>query len=343
MYIQICKDFNQQPNEFVIEAVYPQKSQARMQRIQELLLSRRDMKDKLNDGIVLPLFEVFNHAFHNSSFINMDLSYAGLGNAAAKSIATYLGQTQTLIELNLEGNDIGPIGGEHIGQALKKNISLQILNISINPIGDNGVGKIADALLENRSIQVLNLQSTDASVLALTKIAIALNRNCSLVSLRLDSPRLYTIQEETTIKIAKALPYNTNLVTLSLSCNLIKDHGAMWLAEYLEKNVTLTELNLACNKITTTGVAALAAALQNRCVPCLINLDGNPLREQIIDEIDEVLDQNAGGPNGQMKLCSVEYHTNEWPSDSPPFLKEQRHWLEAKINNNNYSNPHGYQ
>lgn len=339
MYASICKEFSQEPNEMILEALFPRSARSN-DFSNTLMLGCRNSAKKLSDAAVLPLLEVFNHAFQNTFFVVIDLSYAGIGNAATKSIATYLSASRTIVDLNLEGNNVGQIGGEALGTALKQQPSLVRLNVSHNPIGDTGVSKIADSLVDNRTLTELNLNNTQTGVLALTKIAAALNRNCPLISLRLDSPILYTIQEETTIRLAKALPYNTNLVALSLAHGGIKDHGTAWLAEHLEQNATLTELNLACNKITTTGVADLAKALQNRAVPCLINLDGNNLREQLLDEIDEVILED----NGQLKLCNVEYHTNEWPSDSTaPFLQDQRHWLVSRVANEMWQSQGGYQ
>lgn len=311
LYQGTCGDFEQKPEGTILKQVTMMIEREIPCDI--LMLSGRRVAngadknpEQLTDPQIFPLLEVLGHAFPNSPFVTIDLSFNTIKNQGAKAIAVYLTQTLSLERLNLRGNNISEVGASKIAQALYGQSTLKHLDLSCNPIGDEGVSKIAETLLGNNSLTSLNIGNTDMGQVALVKIATALNINETLANLNLTSPLLFSKQEETTISIAKALGTNTTLKSLSLAKHNLQDHGAGWLSEYLALNRTITSLDLSCNKITQTAVAEFARMMGTRETPLKINLNSNNLNRRDMDEILESIEEGSKSAINTVKYNSTD-------------------------------------
>lgn len=309
LYSRTCKDFHQEPVEFINEAI--DKLISGEVPSHTLGLGRNSLEPKVVDSQLFPLFEVLGHGFRNCPFTTIDLSYNKIRNSGAKAIAVYLTQTKNLTTLNLSGNNCEQLGIEKLATALYGQGTLTVLKLAKNPVGDVGMAKLADAMLGNTKIVEADLSDTDLGTVTLMKIASVLRADPQLAKLNIASPNLYSLEEETTIAIAKSLGQNTTLVELNMSFHGMQDHGAGWMSEYLRKNFTLNSLDLRCNKITPTGVASLAASIARRQTPCVIALDGCHLKCREHDEILEAI-ALADEENTPMK---VEF-SSDWEAHS---------------------------
>ncbi len=79
---------------------------------------------------------------------------------------------------------------------------------------------------------------------------------------------------------------HSNITTLDLRNNLIKDEGA----EALSKTRTLTIVNLGMNRITTEGVLAFAT---NDHTIISMNLHGNPIKSEAASNFYEILSKKS--------------------------------------------------
>jgi Ran GTPase-activating protein (RanGAP) involved in mRNA processing and transport len=295
LYARTCADFYQEPVPSV-EGVINLLITGDMP-LNTLSLGGKGKAEKLVDSQLFPLFEVLGHGFPNCPFTTIDLSWNMIRNSGAKAIAVYLTQTRTLTALDLSGNKCEQLGIEKLAQALYGQTTLTSLKLSCNPVGDVGMGKLADALLGNNKLTEVDLGSTDLGTVTLMKLASAIRADAQVQKLNINNPLLYSLEEETTIAISKAIGANTTLKELYMQRHRMQDYGASWLAQYLVMNSSLELVDLRCNQLTATGVATLVTALSKRSVGCSIRLDGNKLKgrehDEIIDAIQEADDQNT--------------------------------------------------
>lgn len=310
LYKSTCQDFNQKPKDSIVNSLDLIITDNLDPHVLDLCGNPVSFSapniPRITDEQVFPLFEVLGHLMPNSPFSSINLSFNHIRNHGANALAVFLTHSQTLTGLNLRGNDIGEAGCIKMAENLSTQMTLKSLDLNTNPIGDTGMSKLADSLVANTTLTDLDIGNTELSTLTLVKMAVALTTNKTLTKLNIDKCLVGSIQEETTIHIAKALAKNATLTDLSMANHRIRDHGANWLAEYLGKNKTLQRLNLSCNYIGTDGVCALAAGISNRPVGCEILLDNNMnLKGAPTVDIEETIDESLT-IDGQI---TVEYHT----------------------------------
>ena len=288
-YKSVCADFGETPSAYIMAGVANIAHPG-----QALLLSGASAgqgnKERLNDATLYPLLEVLAYSFPTCPITTLDLSMNHLGKTSAAGLSMLLNACQTLTHLDLSGNDLDRAAGEAIADALMQpTCSIVKLNLHTNPIGPYAIAKFAQVLQVNTKLLELNLGNVECETLSLMKIATSLQSNHTLKRLNLDSPLLYSCQEETTIHLARSLALNTSLIALSLKGHHLTDDGARWIAHYILPNSHLTDINLSRNQLTTTGVKHFIPTLAHRRVECLITLDGNLLTGQTFEEIEEAI------------------------------------------------------
>jgi hypothetical protein len=350
LYGSVCEDFGVPADAAVLAAIADASGDIPESGLGALALGRwQKSAAKLGDERLLPLLEGLSHAFPSYPIHTLDLSYTGLGDAAARPLAAFVAATRSLVALNLEGNHIGPRGAALLAQALAQQPSVQHVNLAWNPLEDAGACALADALAAggNSTLIALELGNTHMGVLSVIKYASLLRaRQPPLARLTLDAPLHSSAGEEAVAAIARALP-SAAVSSLSLAKFQLTDGGARLLAQALAQNASLAELSLRCNRVTATGAAALARALRARPGACFVNLDANLLREQALDELYEALDTAAAaGGAGAGALggygvglsalagedrCEVQFITDE-PLDAEEVdrFQAQRHCLVSR-------------
>jgi len=209
-----------------------------------------DLKDcsRFNDSILIKLADSLPPLLTELKLCNM------VGDVVIiKLINAFLGKIRyclTLVELDLNSNNIDADGAKQIADALKVSHSLRTLDLSHNNIGDVGAQVIADALNVNHSLETLILWDNNLGVEGAKAIADALKVNHSLKRLNLVYNNL---GDDGAKQIADALKNNHSLEFLSLNVNNIGDDGAKQIADVLQFNVSLKTLQLYANKIDDDG------------------------------------------------------------------------------------------
>lgn len=338
LYLSACSDFGVAAEQGIVAAINDNSGDIPESGLGALALGRwQKALAKWGDTALTPLLEVLAHAFPSYPLHSLDLSYTGLGDAAARPLGLFIAASRTLVAVNLEGNLLGPRAGALLAAAMATQPSVQHLNLSWNPLEDAGVCALADSLANsNGTLLALELGNTHMGVLAVIKLSNLLRaRQPPLSRLNLDSPQLLSPEgEEAVAAVARALP-GAAVASLSLAKAACTDSGARMLADGLALNASLSELNLRCNRITATGAAALARALKGRNAACFVNLDANLLRDQALDEVYEVLDapsQAGSGKVGSVNSgCEVQFITDEpLDEDEVDRFQTQRHCLVSR-------------
>ena len=95
------------------------------------------------------------------SIKEIDLGDTKVSDAGIAEISKFLESNETLVTLNLNGNnEISPRGWERLGQALKTNTTLRTLSLDYTNIGDDGLDRLTKGLKVNTGLRSLELEHT---------------------------------------------------------------------------------------------------------------------------------------------------------------------------------------
>jgi Ran GTPase-activating protein (RanGAP) involved in mRNA processing and transport len=196
---------------------------------------------------------------------HLDLRYHKISDAGATAISLLFQDagdyTCALKSICLQGNDITESGCAKICMNLTYNSSIVDVNLNGNPLGNEGGMALAQMLSKNNTLQKLDIGNTELGTESVVALATVMKTNASITHLNMENPRLYSLQEESTVQICKMLQVNSSLRELNIAKHCIRDYGARILAQNLLDNATLQVLNLRCNDIGIGGGEALAALL----------------------------------------------------------------------------------
>ena len=133
---------------------------------------------------------------------------------------------------------------------------------------------------ENKKLVSLDLGDTQIKTGTVIAFASALAQNKTLKAINLDNPRLFSLQEETTVHVAKMLRQNASLVEIHLRKHRMADFGADWIADNVRHNRVLKVLDLSCNEIDDRGCHSLSLHLLQEDTPLeTLELSTNRVRD----------------------------------------------------------------
>jgi len=205
----------------------------------------------------------------------LDLCMNSFGPAGADALAGAVvaaGSACALREVRLDGNRMGDEGCQHWAQALRSAPELRVLALADNGITGEGAGHLAAAIGCARSagaLEELSLRHNVLGALGAFHIARLLQHNRSVRILLLGGCH---VGDAGAFVLADALCANGNLEALELdSCGLgaqaAKALGAMLLA-----NRSLRRLSLRHNALGRQGAECLGAALEANEVLEVLNI-----------------------------------------------------------------------
>ena len=103
--------------------------------------------DRVSSGLLLPVPGEYLKT--NSTLVELNINENNLGDEGAKAFAEALKSNVALIDLSLEQNLISDEGAKALAKALKHNAALTILLLSYNSIGDEGAKALANIPKDN--------------------------------------------------------------------------------------------------------------------------------------------------------------------------------------------------
>jgi len=215
-----------------------------MQAICESLKNVSDLKTLdisetiLNHELLKLLCESLNH---NCTLTTLQLKWCKLGTDLS-TIADGLFLNNSLLNLDLQHNDLGNRGVDNIVRALKCNSKLNSLNLDVNGITDDGVpfiGELITADLSNLSELYIsgNFQEHGIEV-----VCNALTKNSSLHTLGL-MPCKMSLEEQSSVALSKLLTS-----TAIKSLHIVPPDNCSALSTAIASNTTLEELKV-CVKL----------------------------------------------------------------------------------------------
>ncbi|KAL8143133.1 hypothetical protein V2J09_016165 [Rumex salicifolius] len=213
------------------------------------------------------------------------------GDEGAMSIAEIVQRSPLVEDFQCSSTRIGSDGGVALAQSLGNCPHLKKLDLRDNMFGVEvgvalskvmqGFGNLTEVYLS-----YLNLEDEGAQALALAM------KDCT-PSLEILEMAGNDITVEAASDLASCITSMQCLTKLNLSENELKDEGAVVIAKALERgHEQLCEVDLSTNKIRRVGVRVLAQAVVNKPGFKLLNIDGNFISDEGIDEVKEILKSN---------------------------------------------------
>ena len=281
----------------------------------------------LNNNIQLKEFDLSHNNLGSTCIImilknitqlsmnKFNISHNNINDEAADYIANFLSNSTELHELDLSYNQLQAAG---IIQICRTNISKMVkFNISNNNITAEAADDIAAFLSLNSGLQVLDLSYNelqehgwknifkaaqsicDLSALKLSDINIPGKTADELTAFLLYSTQLKEIDISNTnlsvldaIKIFKGMRNISNLLTLSISHNIINDEVVDELATVLYHNTSLKHLYFSYNDLSSLSTIKIFQGMKNISKLETIDISHNMITDEAAEAIATVLSHN---------------------------------------------------
>ncbi|XP_060217643.1 RAN GTPase-activating protein 2 [Lycium barbarum] len=181
-----------------------------------------------------------------------------VGCQGGSALCEALGMCSHLKKLDLRDNMFGPEAGLVLSKALNKHENLAEVYLSYLNLEDEGAIAIANALKDSApSLGVLEMAGND-------------------------------ITAEAAPAIASCIAAKQLLSKLSLAENELKDEGAIQIAKALQGRNHLIQVDMSINALRRAGAKVLAQAVLQKDGFKLLNVDGNFISEEGIDELKDM-------------------------------------------------------
>ncbi|KAL6006214.1 hypothetical protein ACLOJK_040260 [Asimina triloba] len=187
-----------------------------------------------------------------------------VGSDGGIALADALGSCSKLKKLDLRDNMFGVDVGIALSKAFSCFVGLTEAYLSYLNLEDEGTIAVVDALKESApSLQVLEMAGND-------------------ITIRAAGP------------LAECITGKQFLTKLNLSENELKDEGSIVIGRALleEGHPHLKEVDLSTNGIRRAGARVLAQAVVRKPDFVLLNINGNFISDEGIDEVKEILKAN---------------------------------------------------
>ncbi|KAG6491326.1 RAN GTPase-activating protein 1-like [Zingiber officinale] len=240
----------------------------------------------------------------------------GISEEAAKAVCELIPSTDKLTTLHFHNNMTGDEGGIAISELLKCSPLLEDFRCSSTRVGAEGGIELAKALETCTHLRKIDLRDNIFGVDAGIALSKALEKLVHVTEIYLSylnledegsiaivnalnnfAPSLQVLDiggNDVTLKAASALvdciTAKESLRKLFLSENELKDQGAIVIGKALEDDhVQLEELDMSSNMIRRAGARCLAQAVSNKPDFKRLNINGNFIPDEGIDEVREIL------------------------------------------------------
>ncbi|KAH9604295.1 hypothetical protein KSS87_008364, partial [Heliosperma pusillum] len=238
----------------------------------------------------------------------------GISEDAARAVAELVPCTQKLKVLHFHNNMTGDEGALAISEVVKRAPLLEDFRCSSTRVGSEGGVALSEALEGCTHLKKLDLRDNMFGVEAGVPLSKALSKHANLSEAYLS---YLNLEDEGTIAIANALKDSAPLLEvlelagnditpaaapvlaaclaskqhlskLNLSENELKDDGSIIIGKCLEGHAHLTEVDMNTNGLRRAGARLLAQVVVSKPSFKLLNLNGNYISDDGIDDINEI-------------------------------------------------------
>ncbi|XP_072514409.1 leucine-rich repeat-containing protein 34 [Salminus brasiliensis] len=297
-YMSVCTDLHLSPNAYVSQVL--KETHSCSSDISLKLTGNQRLKEvtRLCDNDLLALSKTLRNDLTVKA---LDLRYNRISDEGAVHLADLLQENVALQSLDLMCNDIEVLGAERIAKSLHRNVTLKRLRMTGNKIGNKGAMHLASMMQINTSLEELDMSDCDLGTQSLIAFAIVLSNNRTVLSINVSRPLLFSLQEETTVHMARMLAVNQTLRELHMGKHGMTDSGVERLCEALMLNRTLRYLDLCCNRISRDGVKCLAGVLKENNTLEILDLSSNRIEDDGAVYLSEAIKQ----PHCKLRALSI--------------------------------------
>ena len=259
--------------------------------------------DVINSNIFnnLSLLYIENNDINNSNKLfklisqvplltNVNLKSNNIKNEGVEVIFKNFITDSKLLYLDLSNNNINYIGIKTISTYLNENIALSILILDDNNLESKGCKYINKILTQKNNITELSLVNTNIEK-GIKLIFEGISKNRILEKINLSRNNLNNYKKYL-IPCINYLNINTTLTKIYLDKNFIDDEFINIIYKNIIKNDIITDVSLKLNEMTDKCINDLKNILNNLNSLTTLNLQGNNLSENNIEEIDKILLNN---------------------------------------------------
>lgn len=245
----------------------------------------------------------------------------GISEEAARAVCELIPSTDKLRVLHFHNNMTGDEGAIAISEIVKNSPALEDFRCSSTRVGSEGGVALSKALEKCPRLKKLDLRDNMFGVEAGVALSKSLSRFADLTevylsylnledegtkalanALKESAPSLEVLDvagNEITVEgastLAACISAKQFLTKLNLGENELKDEGAILIGKALEEgHGQLSEVDLSANSIRRAGVRLLAQALVNKPGFKLLNINGNFVSDEGIDEVKDVFRNSPG-------------------------------------------------
>lgn len=239
----------------------------------------------------------------------------GISEEAACAVRELIPSTEKLKVLQFHNNMTGDEGAVAIAEIVKRSTALEDFRCSSTRVGSEGGVALAEALGSCSRLRKLDLRDNMFGVDAGIALSKALDAFADLTevylsylnledegaealakALKESAPSLEILEmagNDITAKgassLAKCVASKQFLTKLNLAENELKDEGAILIAKAIEAgHGQLNEVDLNTNAIRRAGARLLAQAVVSKPGFKLLNIDGNYISDEGIDEVKDI-------------------------------------------------------
>lgn len=240
----------------------------------------------------------------------------GISEEAAQAVCELIPSTDKLRILHFHNNMTGDEGAVAIAEVVKRSPLLEDFRCSSTRVGSEGGVALAEALATCTNLKKLDLRDNMFGIDSGIALSKALSGHACLTEVYLS---YLNLEDEGTIALvntlkesasplvvlelagndftANAAPALADCITakqlltkLNLSENELKDEGCVLISKALrEGHAQLKEVDLSTNSIRRVGARLLAQVVVHKPEFALLNINGNCISDEGIDEVKEIL------------------------------------------------------
>ncbi|KAG6500860.1 RAN GTPase-activating protein 1-like isoform X1 [Zingiber officinale] len=281
----------------------------------------------------------------------------GISEEAAKAVCELIPSTDKLTTLHFHNNMTGDEGAVAISELLNRSPLLEDFRCSSTRVGSNGGIELAKALETCTHLRKIDLRDNIFGVDAGLALSKAMEKLVHVTEIYLSylnledkgaiaianalknfAPSLQVLDiggNDITLNAAPALAdcitAKKSLRKLFLFENELKDQGALVIGKALgDDHLQLEELDLSSNMIRRVGARCLAQVVSNKPDFKLLNINGNFIPDEGIDEVKEILKK---GKTSEDVLGSLDENDPEGEDEEEEDgdAEEEHGQLESKL------------
>lgn len=260
----------------------------------ELLKSQRELEELylMNDGISEEAARAVCELIPSTDRLKVLHFHNNMtGDEGAIAISKLLNHAPLLEDFRCSSTRVGSEGGVALAEALHNCIHLKKIDLRDNMFGVEAGVALSKGLpvfsdLTEIYLSYLNLEDEGSKALATV-----LKESAPLLEV-LDMAG-NDISAEAAPALAECISAKQYLAKLNLAENELKDEGAVLIAKVLEEgHGQLTEVDMSTNSIRRVGARCLSLAVVNKPGFKLLNINGNFISDEGIDEVNEIFKKN---------------------------------------------------